>query len=98
MDYYRLLFTQRALSDLAKIIGDVAEDDEQAASQFGTALLDHVDLLKRFPRMGSSTPKRARLRVLVHSPILVYYRIHEENLTVELVHFRHGSRKPTNQH
>jgi plasmid stabilization system protein ParE len=94
MDYYRLLFTQRALNDLAKIVGDIAEDDDEAASLFGQALLDHVDLLKRFPRLGTSTPRRPRVRKLVHSPILLYYRIHEDKLLVELLHFRHGSRRP----
>jgi hypothetical protein len=38
-------------------------------------LLDHVDLLKRFPRMGTVTRKRSPMRRLVHAPILVYYQI-----------------------
>jgi plasmid stabilization system protein ParE len=90
---YRLLFTQRALNDLAEIIGHIAEDDDDAASRFGNALLDHVDLLTRFPRMGNTIRKRARVRKLLHSPILVYYQIREEKHVVELLHFRHGSRK-----
>ena len=91
---YRLLFTQRALSDLAGIVGHIAEDDAEVASRFGEALLDHVDLLSRFPRMGNATRKRSRVRKLVHSPILVYYQIHEEKHVVVILHFRHGSRKP----
>ena len=70
---YRLLFTQRALSDLSEIVGHIAQDDDEAASRFGEALLDHVELLGRFPRMGNTTRKRSRVRKLVHSPILVYY-------------------------
>jgi len=58
---YRLLFTQRALNDLAEIIGHIAEEDDDAASRFGNALLDHVDLLTRFPRMGSTIRKRSRV-------------------------------------
>ena len=73
---YRLLYTQRALSDLAAIIDHIAEDDAIAASRFGTSLLDHVDLLVRFPRLGGTVRKRPRVRKLVHSPILVYYTIH----------------------
>lgn len=65
---YRLLFTQRALSDLSEIVAHIPEDDEEAASRFGEALVDHVDLLGRFPRM--------------------------EKRQVEILHFRHGSRKP----
>lgn len=90
---YRLLFTQRALNDLAEIIGHIAEEDDDAASRFGNALLDHVDLLTRFPRMGSTVRKRSRVRKLLHSPILVYYQIREDKRLVEVLHFRHGSRK-----
>jgi len=91
---YRILFTQRALSDLAEIVGFIAEDDAEAAVQFGSALLDHVDLLSRFPRMGGVIRKRSRVRKLQHSPVLVYYRIQEDKHNIEVLHFRHGSRKP----
>ena len=91
---YRLLFTQRALNDLSEIVGHIARDDDEAASRFGNALLDHVDLLGRFPRMGRIIRQRSRVHKLVHSPILVYYQIHEERRLVEVLHFRHGSRKP----
>jgi len=76
---YHLLFTQRALSDLSEIVGHIAEDDTAAASRFGNALLDHVDLLCRFPRMGNTTGRKSLERKLVHSPILVYYRILEDS-------------------
>jgi plasmid stabilization system protein ParE len=42
---HRFLFTPRALNDRAEIIGHIAEKDDEAASRFGNALLDHVDLL-----------------------------------------------------
>ena len=79
---------------MAGIIGHIAEDDAEAASRFGNSLLDHVDLLTRFPRMGSVTRKRPFIRKLVHSPILVYYQLNEDKRVVELLHFRHGARKP----
>ena len=93
---YRLFFTQRALGDLAEIIGYIAEDDDEAALRFGSALLDHVDLLSRFPRMAGTLRRRSRVRKLVHSPILVYYQVHEDKHLVEVLHFRHASRKPPN--
>lgn len=89
---YRLLYTQRAISDLAEIIGYIAEDDDEAAARFGKSLLDHVDLLSDFPRMGGTIRKRSRVRKLLHSPILVYYQIREDRHVVEILHFRHGSR------
>ena len=91
---FRLQYTQRAIDDLAKIIGYIAEDDAEAASRFGNSLLDHVDLLSRFPRMGSTLRTRANVRKLLHSLVLVYYRVREEKHLIEVLHFRHGARKP----
>jgi toxin ParE1/3/4 len=89
-----LLYTQKALNDLAEIIGHVAKDDAEAASRLGSSLLDHIDLLARFPRMGGVIRKRRRVRKLLHSPILVYYQVHEDTQVVEVLHLRHGARKP----
>ncbi|MGA2375335.1 MAG: type II toxin-antitoxin system RelE/ParE family toxin [Candidatus Sulfotelmatobacter sp.] len=91
---YRLLYTQRALNDFAEIVGHIAEDDAEAASRFGGSLLDHVDLLARFPRMGSIIHERARVRKLLHSPFLIYYRVDEHKREIEILHFRHSARKP----
>jgi plasmid stabilization system protein ParE len=76
---FRFLFTQRAQNDLAEIIGHIAEDDADAASRFGNSLLDHIELLSRFPHKGSAIRKKARVRKLSHSPVLVYYQIREES-------------------
>ena len=91
---YRLRYTQKALNDLDEIIGRIANDDGEAASRFGSSLLDHIELLARFPRMGGLIRKRRNVRKLVHSPILIYYRIHEDKHLVEIIHLRHGARRP----
>ena len=91
---YRLLYTQRALNDLAEIVGDSAKDDADAASSFGSSLLDHIELLARFPRMGSAIPNRPRVRKLVHSPFLIYYQVDDDKRIIEVLHLRHGARKP----
>jgi plasmid stabilization system protein ParE len=91
---YRILFTQKALNDLAGLVSHIAEDDADAASRFGNALLNHVDLLNRFPRMGTAIRARSRVRKLVHGPVVVYYRIRDEQHAVEILQFRHGSRQP----
>jgi len=91
---YRLLYTQKALSDLADIIGHIAEDDAEVASQFGSSLIEHVELLTRFPRIGGLIRKRAQVRKLLHSPFLVYYQVREAKREIEILHIRHGARKP----
>ena len=91
---YRLLFTQRSLNDLAEIIGHIAKDDPEAAARFGNSLLDHVELLTRFPHMGGVIRKRSRVRKLLHSPILAYYQIREDKHLIEILHFRHAAQRP----
>ena len=43
--------------------------------------------------MGGAIRKRARVRKLSHSPILVYYHLREDKRLVEILHLRHASRK-----
>lgn len=93
MDFL-VLFTERALSDLADIVSHIAKDNPDAAHRFGNSLLDHIDLLGRFPRMGSAIRKRARVRKLLHSPVSVYYQIREDKRVVEVLHLRHAARRP----
>ncbi len=91
---YRLFYTQRALNDLAEIVGYIADDDPQAASRFGSSLLDYLDLLEKYPRMGARIRERSQVRKLVHSPILIYYAVRDDEGIVEILHLRHGSRVP----
>jgi plasmid stabilization system protein ParE len=91
---YRLVYTKKALKDLAEIIGRIAEGDAQNASRFGSSLVAHVELLVRFPRMGGLIRKRPFVRKLLHSPFLVYYRVREAGREIEILHIRHGARKP----
>jgi len=90
---YRLLYSKKSLNDLGQILGHIAGENAKAASRFGTALLDHVDLLSRFPRMGAVIRKRPQVRKLLHSPLLVYYRVDEDRRLIEILHVRHGARK-----
>jgi plasmid stabilization system protein ParE len=91
---YRLLYTQKALNDLAEIVGHIAEDDVEAGHGFGSSLIEHGRLLTRFPHMGGLIRKRNHVRKLLHSPFLVYYRVSQANREIEILHLRHGARKP----
>jgi plasmid stabilization system protein ParE len=90
---YRLLCTSRALADLAELISPIAEDDGAAARRFGGSLLDSVELLWRFPRMGGLIRKRVLLRKPAHRPVVVYYQLREDKHVVEILPIRHASRK-----
>jgi len=66
----------------------------ETTSQFGAAFYDHLDELKRFPYMGSPAPRRNGVRLLVHTPLLVYYRVHEADRVIEVLDVRHSARRP----
>ena len=56
-------------------------------------LLNHVDLLAAFPHIGSPVKRRAGIRKIVHTPVRVYYQIHEGRRCIEILHFWHVARQ-----
>ena len=90
---YTILFTEDALLDLESILNFIGADKPEAAERFGTALLDHVDLLENFPRLGVPVPRRPGVRKILHSPVRVYYRLHDQGKRIEILHFWHVARR-----
>ena len=89
---YKILYNEDALADLEAILDYIGADNPRAAEQFGTALLNHVELLQNFPRLGSPVPRSPKIRKILHSPVRVYYRIHEDRQIIEVLYFWHSSR------
>jgi plasmid stabilization system protein ParE len=89
---YKILFTEDALADLEIILDYIRTDNAAAAQRFGTALLNHVELLQNSPRIGVPVSKRPGIRKLLHSPVRVYYRLHEDRQLIEILHFWHAAR------
>ena len=89
---YKILFTEDALRDLEDILDYIRADNEAAAESFGSALLDHVELLQDFPHIGTAVPQRRNVRKILHSPVQIYYRIDEPKKLIEILHFWHGAR------
>jgi plasmid stabilization system protein ParE len=90
---YKILFTEDALVDLDILLSYIRADNDAAAGRFGRALLSHVELLQDFPRLGKVVANHGGIRILIHFPILIYYRIHEDRFLIEILHFWHGSRR-----
>jgi len=90
---FKIRITEAALADFEEILAYSWDNFSATAERFGEAILNHVDLLKSFPYIGSPVDGRSHVRVLVHTPILVYYRINERLYVVEILHFWHGSRR-----
>jgi len=88
---YKILFTEDALVDLEVLLTYIRADNDAGAECLGRALLSHVELLQDFPRLGRVVAHRGGIRILVHFPIRIYYRIHEDDRLIEILHFWHGS-------
>ena len=53
-----MLYTDEALVELETLIDYIRADSPGSAERFGTALLNHVELLREFPRLGLPVSKR----------------------------------------
>ena len=90
---YKVHLSDDALIAFDDILSFIQQDDAAAAEKLGRALLNHLALLSSFPRIGESVRDRSGVRKLLHSPVLIYYRIHEDRKDVEVIQLSHGSRR-----
>jgi len=92
---FRIFYTRPALADLHQILAWSWENHPASTERFGSALLNHVDLLRSFPRLGEPVRGFPGVRRILHSPLHVYYRILPGQTVLEVLHFWHVSRFPT---
>jgi len=90
---FQIRITRAALEDFEEILAYSWANFPTTAERFGNSILNHVDLLRSFPHIGSPVAGRRGVRQLVHTPILIYYRVSEAPNFVEILHFWHSSRQ-----
>ena len=93
---FKILFSEDSLIDLEDILDYIRSDNPEAAERFGNALLDHTEVLAVFPHIGTPVEGRRGVRKLLHTPVRIYYRVHEERRVVEILHFWHAARRHRN--
>ena len=94
---FKLIWTDRALGDLEKIVRYYVEEEQsrEAAAKVGTAIVERVEILKTFPDIGPKYPKRDG----VHREVLCYryrifYRVDREARVVYVARVWEGSQDP----
>jgi plasmid stabilization system protein ParE len=89
---YTVIFSKRADKDITNIVKHVAAENPPAAKTLGSSLLDLALSLDSMPYRGSKVKKRRGVLKLIHGNYLIYYRVNENERTVEILSFKHGAR------
>ncbi len=90
---FKVVYTEPALDDLEAVMSWSWEKHPGTSERFAHSLLNHIDLLKDFPYLGAPLKGYPGVRRLLHSPLHVYYRVHEEKRVIEILHFWHTARE-----
>lgn len=90
----KLRFTPRATQDLVTIADYVREHSPQGALRVRAAILESLQNLARFPRLGRPQKvEGVRKLVTRHYPYLVYYTLDEAADEVVVLTIQHPARK-----
>ena len=89
---YTAIFSKSADKDIINIVKHVAAENPQAAKKLGSNLLDLALSLDSMSYRGSKVKKRRGVLKLIHGNYLIYYRVNENERTVEILSFKHGAR------
>lgn len=75
---FKIVITDPALDDLEQVMNWPLEKYPAASERFGTALWNHIELLKSFLLFGAPVKGFPGVKRLIHSPLFIYYRVREE--------------------
>jgi plasmid stabilization system protein ParE len=89
-----VIYAPEAERDLEAITAFIAKDNPRAAEQFGLRLIDRAELLGAFPALGRPVLGKPNVRVLLETPVKIYYRVMPADQSVEILRFWHASRDP----
>ncbi|MGH9656730.1 MAG: type II toxin-antitoxin system RelE/ParE family toxin [Candidatus Acidiferrales bacterium] len=90
---YKLTYHPQALITLEEIFDWSMEHHPGTTESFGDSLFEHLDRLASFPRIGVIVQQRPGIRRLSHPPLHIYYRVDENRQVIEILRFRHVSRR-----
>jgi toxin ParE1/3/4 len=89
---FQVSLTPQARRDLDRIGHYIALTDTDAAHRFCDELVFAAESLQNFPHRHGNFAKRPNIRKLPYESYLIFYKIDEENRTVEILRFWHSAR------
>jgi plasmid stabilization system protein ParE len=91
---FKVIFKDTFVADLEQIVRGIAHHDPDAAQRFGEIVIRMAESLhffpERFPRLHQRLGVR---RFIVHKYFKVFYRIHGDTKTVEILRCWDGRRE-----
>ena len=92
---FKLIWTESAIADLDGICSFIAADNPPAAGWVGRGILEHVELLARFPFIGPAYPLGSGgpvREIVFRRTYRIFYSVSEGPCTVEVLRVWHGAR------
>jgi addiction module RelE/StbE family toxin len=92
MAQIKIVWSQRAQTDIEEIISYISRDSKQYAVNFATKIIETVETLGQFPEIGRVVPEynNSRIRELIYRNYRVVYQVKPG--FVEIVTVFRGSR------
>lgn len=91
----RLIYSQEAIADLARLRAFIPEHNPDAAARVATQLIERIANLCHFPQLGHSVaqaPVPDTVRDMVFGRYIVRYSVHDEALAVLRIWHHYESR------
>ncbi len=92
---YQIIITAKTERDLENIRDFIIRDNPNTTDDFCAELVREAQSLRTFPHRLGPFGKRSNIRKMPYRAYLIFYKIDEENHTVEILRFWHSAR---NQH
>jgi plasmid stabilization system protein ParE len=86
MEKYKVIVLQPALDDLEEIVLYIAKDSKASALKMHDKIVDSVNRLETFPKLGTLVPDRkmseSGLRFFVIDKYLLFYKIYDGEINI----------------
>ena len=90
---FKVIFRDTFLEDLERVVRSVAVHNPSAAQKLGELIISAGESLSFFPERHPRVRQRAGIRrCIVRKYFKVFYRVRQENMTVEILRCRDGRR------
>jgi toxin ParE1/3/4 len=95
---YQVSVSSRAERDLAQLYDDINASDSEMARRWYSGLKQSILSLEESPKRCAATPENRKFRHLLYGNkphvYRVIYRVLKKDKLVQILHIRHGARRP----